>query len=157
MEFSTLRKYLCTLSVGVALLLGLSVPAEAQRRWRRDDNWRARNYGQWVSAQRHRRNRLRQSLRRSQRLQQRQWHTARLNRRNQYYRLARERRFRQRQLTAARIRRVREQRFHQRQARAARLRHQRELRFHRRQARSAHVRARQAAYRQRWYRMNRRY
>ncbi|HYG79668.1 MAG TPA: hypothetical protein VD861_04735 [Pyrinomonadaceae bacterium] len=157
MEIGTLRKYLCTFSVGVALLLGLSIPAEAQRRWRDDDNWRSRNYGQWVSAQRHRRNRLRQSLRRRQRLQQRQWYTARLNRRSQYYRLARERRFRQRQLTAARIRRVREQRFRQRQLRAARIRHQRELRFHRRQARAAHTLQRRATLRQRWYRMDRRY
>ena len=157
MEIGTLRKFLCTLSVGVALLLGLSIQAEAQRRGRHNGNWRARNYGQWVSAQRHRRNMLRQSARRQQRLQRRQWYTAQVNRRNQYYRLARERRFRQRQLTAARIRHVREQRFHQRQVRAARIRNQRELRFHRRQARAAHMRTRQAEYRRRLYRTRRGY
>ncbi|HJU55841.1 MAG TPA: hypothetical protein VJ715_14755 [Pyrinomonadaceae bacterium] len=152
MEIGTLRKFLCTLSIGVGLLLGLSIQAQGQRRWRRDDNWRARNYGQIVSARRHRRNRLRQSWRRQQ------LYTARLNRQREYYRLIRERRFRQRQLTAARIRQVREQRFHQRQLRAANLRYQRETRFHRRQARAAHIlqrRDRRAEYRQRW-RNNRR-
>ena len=69
MKIVTLRKVLCTLSVGLMLLAGTYVPAEAQRRWRDNDNWRARNYGQLVSSRRHRRNRLRRSLRRHQQLE----------------------------------------------------------------------------------------
>ena len=69
MKIGTLGKVLCTLSIGLALLAGTYVPAEAQRRWRGNDNWRARNYGQLVSARRHRRNRLRRSLMRHQRLE----------------------------------------------------------------------------------------
>lgn len=137
MEIGTLRKFLCTLSIGVALLLGLSIQAEAQQgnppshapayglRNRRP-------YGQIVSARRHRRNMVRQDWRR------RQVYTARLNRLRERNRLARERRFRQRQLTAYRIRIRREQRFRQRQLRAANIRHTREARFHQRQARAAH-------------------
>src|SRR5215212_8389521 len=96
MEIGTLRKYLCTLSVGLALLLGLSIQAEAQRRWRNNDNWRPRNYGQIVSARRHRRNQLRQSMRRRQRLN-RQIYNVRLNRQRRQVSLSRARQFRQRQ------------------------------------------------------------
>jgi hypothetical protein len=138
MEIGTLRKFLCTLSIGVALLLGLSIQAAAQQgnppshapayglRNRRP-------YGQIVSARRHQRNMLRQDQRR------RQIYTARLNRLREQNRLIRERRFRQRQLTAYTIRTRREQRFHQRQLRAANIRYTREARFHRRQARAAHI------------------
>ena len=77
MKISTLRKALCTLSVGVALLLGMSISTQAQRRhgpppWapaygRRND----RPYGQIVSARRHRRNELRRDLRLDQRSERR--------------------------------------------------------------------------------------
>jgi hypothetical protein len=64
----TLKKVLCTLSIGAALLLGMSISTQAQRRhgpppWapaygRRND----RPYGQIVSARRHARNDLRRDL-----------------------------------------------------------------------------------------------
>jgi hypothetical protein len=122
MEIGTLRKFLCTLSVGVALLLGMWIPVEAQRRrWRDNDNWRHRNYGQIVSASRHRRNRLRQSAKRRQRLQRRNY-------------IAQSRRFRQRQQWWANVQQRRARRFRQRQQWWANTLEARRARFRRRQA-----------------------
>ena len=76
MKIGTLRKFLCTLSVGIALLLGMSLQAEAQRRYPSSNGrWRARNYGQQVSARRHQRNRLRRALVRHQRIERRTLNT----------------------------------------------------------------------------------
>jgi len=70
---STLKKGLGTLSLGILLLLGMSVSTQAQRRqgpppWapaygRRNE----RPYGQDVSARRHARNELRREMRQDQR------------------------------------------------------------------------------------------
>ena len=85
MKIGTLGKFLCTLSVGVAFLLGVYVPAEAQRRdipeW---DSRTGRAYGQRVSWRRHRRNRLRRRLTRHQILE-RQRLQARLRRQRAQY------------------------------------------------------------------------
>lgn len=73
----TLKKALCTLSIGAALLVGLSIPAEAQRRhgpppWAPANGRRYdRPYGQIVSARRHARNDLRRDLRIHQRNERR--------------------------------------------------------------------------------------
>ena len=76
MEIGTLRKFLCTLSVGLALLLGMSLQVEAQRGHppSHAPAWGVRNarpYGQQVSARRHRRNSLRHDLSRHQRFERR--------------------------------------------------------------------------------------
>lgn len=134
MEIGTLRKFLCTLSVGVALLLGMWIPVEAQRRrWRDNDNWRARNYGQLVSARRHRRNRLRQIAKRRQRLHRRVYN-ARLSRHRRIVRIRESRRFRQRQQWWANVRHRRALRFRQRQQWWANTLEARRARFRRRQA-----------------------
>lgn len=68
MKISTLRKVLCTLSVSVLLLLGMSIQTQAQRRYPRAYGRRdVRPYGQLVSARRHYRNSLRRDLRLHQR------------------------------------------------------------------------------------------
>jgi hypothetical protein len=111
MKIGTLRGFLCTLSIGVLLLLGMYVPAEAQRRnssW--DGRWRNRsyrNYGQQVSARRHYRNSLRRRLKRHQWEERRVFNTQRRLERDQYDN-SREWRLRQRQQRAA-------LRLHQRQ------------------------------------------
>ena len=74
---STLKKGLGTLSLGILLLLGMSISTQAQRRhgpppWapaygRRND----RPHGQIVSARRHARNDLRRGLFRNERLERR--------------------------------------------------------------------------------------
>src|SRR4051812_1141768 len=74
---NTLKKGLGTLSLGILLLLGMSISTQAQRRhgpppWapaygRRYD----RPYGQVVSARRHARNELRRDLFRNERLERR--------------------------------------------------------------------------------------
>ncbi|MDT4897097.1 MAG: hypothetical protein QOH25_2174 [Acidobacteriota bacterium] len=72
MKIGTLKRFLCTLAVGVALLLGMSLQTQAQRRYPSSNGrWRARNYGQQVSARRHERNRLRHVLSRHQRVERR--------------------------------------------------------------------------------------
>lgn len=110
MEIGTLRKFLCTLSIGVALLLAMSVEASAQGR-HSNGRWRARNYGQWVSAQRHRRNRLRHRLNRHQWNERRQLN-ARFRLHREQYGNSREWRLRQRQQRTA-------LRLHQQQERSA--------------------------------------
>ena len=80
MKIGTLRKFLCTLSIGIALLLGMSLQAEAQRRHppSHAPAWGLRNarpYGQRVSARRHERNRLRRDLVRHQRIERRTLNT----------------------------------------------------------------------------------
>lgn len=73
MKIGTLKKVLCTLSIGVALLLGMSISTQAQRRhgpppWAPAYGRRnVRPYGQTVSARRHARNDLRRDLRFHQR------------------------------------------------------------------------------------------
>jgi hypothetical protein len=66
MKINTLKKILCTLLVGVALMLGMSIPTQAQGgpppwapAYGRRNN---RPYGQLVSERRHRRNALRHDL-----------------------------------------------------------------------------------------------
>ena len=142
MEIGTLRKFLCTLSIGVALLLGLAVQTEAQRRRHREGNWGYRNYGQMVSASRHRRNRLRQSARRRLRLQRRIYNV-RLGRHRRQMRLAESRRFRQRQRWWAGVQRGRAARFRTRQQWWARTLESRRARFRRRQALGRRLQRRQ--------------
>ena len=77
LEINTVKKCFCTLSLGIMLLLGMSISTQAQHRhgpppWaqangRRND----RPYGQIVSARRHARNELRRDLIRQQRLDRR--------------------------------------------------------------------------------------
>ena len=74
LEINTVRKFLCTLSIGVALLLGMSISASAQGRHNGPPPWARANgrrydrpYGETVSARRHARNELRRELRRDQR------------------------------------------------------------------------------------------
>jgi hypothetical protein len=101
MKIGTLKGFLCTLSISALLLLGMYVPAEAQRRnssW--DGRWRARNYGQQVSARRHYRNSLRRRLKRHQRDERRDFNARRRLERDQYDN-SREWRLRQRQQRAA--------------------------------------------------------
>ena len=66
MKINTLKKFLCTLSVGAALLLGMSIPTQAQGGpppWAPAYGRRnIRPYGQLVSDRRHRRNALRRDL-----------------------------------------------------------------------------------------------
>lgn len=63
MKISTLKKALCTLSMGLLLMLGVSIQAQAQRRYQRAYGRRdARPYGQLVSARRHYRNAVRHDL-----------------------------------------------------------------------------------------------
>lgn len=68
MKIGTLRKVLCTLSVGAALLLGMSISTQAQHR-HGPPSWapaygrrNQRPYGQIVSARMHRRNAVRHDL-----------------------------------------------------------------------------------------------
>ena len=76
MKIGTLRKFLCTVSVGIVLLLGMSIQTQAQRRYSSSNGrWRARNYGQQVSARRHARNALRRDLKRHQRFERRTLNT----------------------------------------------------------------------------------
>jgi hypothetical protein len=74
----TLKKALCTLSIGGALLVGLSIPTQAQRRRHGPPPWAPaygrrydRPYGEVVSARRHARNELRRDLRIHQRNERR--------------------------------------------------------------------------------------
>ncbi|MDT4968819.1 MAG: hypothetical protein QOJ64_3556 [Acidobacteriota bacterium] len=70
MKISTLKLWLCTIAVGVAFLLGMSIPAQAQGNSRNAPAWGRRNgrpYGQLVRARVHRRNELRRDLRFHQR------------------------------------------------------------------------------------------
>ena len=74
----TLKKALCTLSIGGALLVGMIIPAEAQRRRHGPPPWAPaygrrydRPYGEVVSARRPARNDLRRDLRTHQRGEQR--------------------------------------------------------------------------------------
>lgn len=66
MKINTLRKFLCTLSVGAALLLGMSISTHAQGGpppWAPAYGRRnIRPYGQLVSDRRHRRNASRRDL-----------------------------------------------------------------------------------------------
>lgn len=70
MKISTLKLWLCTIAIGVAFLLGMSIPAQAQGNSRNAPAWGRRNarpYGQLVRARVHRRNELRRDLRFHQR------------------------------------------------------------------------------------------
>ena len=101
MKIGTLRKLLCTFSIGVALLLGMSIQTQAQRRYPTSNrNWRERNYGQQVSARMHRRNELRRELIRHQRAERRVYNTQRRTER-EVYGNSRDWRYQQRQQRAA--------------------------------------------------------
>jgi hypothetical protein len=100
MKIGTLRKFLCTLSIGAALLLGMSIPTEAQNRRSSYSRWRARNYGQQVSASRHRRNSQRRRLRRHQ-VSERHTLNARLRSQREQYGNSRDWRYSRRQQRTA--------------------------------------------------------
>ncbi|PYS49303.1 MAG: hypothetical protein DMF68_10470 [Acidobacteria bacterium] len=77
-KFSTLKKTLCTLAIGSALLLGATSVAQAQRHRHGPPPWAPaygyrnnRPYGQLVSERVHRRNQLRRQLRENERLDRR--------------------------------------------------------------------------------------
>lgn len=116
MNFSTLKKLLCTVSVGITLLLAMSISAAAQRgnppsharAWGLRNN---RPYGQQVSERRHRRNELRRELIRHQRSERRVFNTQRRSER-EIYGNSRDWRLQQRQQRAA-------LRIHQREERGA--------------------------------------
>jgi hypothetical protein len=114
MNFVTLRKFLCTLSVGAALLLAMSVQTQAQRRYPSNGRWRARNYGQRVSASRHRRNAIRRDLIRHQRSERRVFNAQRRQQRS-IYGNSRDWRYQQRQQRAALRRHQRSERVELRQ------------------------------------------
>jgi hypothetical protein len=78
MKISTLSKFLCTLSIGVLLLLGMSIQAQAQRRHYPTP------YGQRVSARMHNRNELRRALIRHQRVERGTYNASRRNQREIY-------------------------------------------------------------------------
>jgi len=77
MKIGTLKKVLCTLSVSVLLLLGMSITTQAQHRhgpppWAPAYGRRnMRPYGRIVSARKHHRNELRRDLRLDQRSERR--------------------------------------------------------------------------------------
>lgn len=75
-NFSTLKKSLCTLAIGSALLLGTGIAAQAQRHRHGPPPWAPawgfrnnRPHGQLVSARVHRRNALRRDIRQRERLE----------------------------------------------------------------------------------------
>ena len=77
-KFSTLKKSLCTLAIGFALLLGTGSAAQAQRHRHGPPPWAPaygyrnnRPYGQLVSERVHRRNALRRQLMVNERLDRR--------------------------------------------------------------------------------------
>lgn len=109
MKIGTLRKFLCTFSVAAALLLGMSITTEAQRRSSSYGRWRERNYGQQVSARMHRRNRSRHRLNRHQ-WEERRRLNARFRLHRQRYGNNRDWRLRHRQQRTALRRHQREER-----------------------------------------------
>jgi hypothetical protein len=101
MEIGTLKKFLCTLSIGAALLLSMSLTTQAQRRYPSSNGtWRTQNNGQQVSARMHRRNELRRELMRHQRSERRVFNTQRRDGR-EVYGNSRDWRYQQRQQRAA--------------------------------------------------------
>lgn len=81
MKIGTLSKVLCTLSIGITLLLGMSISTQAQHR-HGPPNWapaygrrNPRPYGQIVSARMHRRNALKHDLKLRQRDERRALNT----------------------------------------------------------------------------------
>jgi hypothetical protein len=115
MKISTLKRFLCTVSMGCALLLVMSVESEAQRRYppSHAPAYGLRNqrpYGQQVSARRHYRNELRRDLIRHQRLERQAYHEQRGQQR-EIYGNSRDWRYQQRENRAA-------LRLHQREEKA---------------------------------------